>query len=276
MTSVVAAQEASKIPEAAGEPGNQMSRLWITASAAVRQVKSHPSVVLVDIRDPGSVHQVGIPGALNIPPHFIRTKQHLKQSTLILVGEGYGYRLALNTCVALQKAGFNARVLFGGLPAWRAADGPVEGDLTALAQYQYIPPSAFHIDLADGLILPIRSMPADVDKKNDLQGVICLDMKAAPKELAKQLEGVNRKMKTQVYQTPVVIDAVPGGPGVMDAALTEAGIGNVRCLKGGMAAYQQHLGNIKRLGKSRDQRLMVSGNQLPCAEEINKQPTINQ
>lgn len=249
-----------------------LPKIMITAEAALRQVKSNPSTVLVDVRDQESFRKVGIPGALNIPLHFIKAKQRLKKSSLILVGEGYGYRKALTTCMALQGSGFNARVLFGGLPAWRVAGGAVEGDLTVLAQYKYIPPSAFHTDLVDGLILPISLKQADSKKKNDLHDVVYLGVEDAPEKLPKQLKALNSKTRDKMsYQTAVIIDAVDMEAASIETSLNKAGINNLRYLKGGMTAYSRHLNNISRLGKSRDDRLVTAGNKLPCEDEEDTQ-----
>ena len=273
-TGIAGAVDDQKKSESATDLHKELPKIWISAPTALRQVKNH-SATIVDIRDSGALGKVSIPGSLNISLHFIKTKQRLKNSFLILVGEGYGYRLALRACFALQKSRFNAKVLFGGLPAWRASGGPVEGDLTVLSQYKYIAPSAFTTDLADGLVVPISwgGKAEPKESKDMVAGVHHVAVGKNPKAMVKQLKKIAADIKkASGYKTPVIVDMVGRNIEDLEALSGKAGIENIRFLKGGLIAYRQYLSGLAKAGKPREDRLQTTGNCSPCAEKIGKQP----
>lgn len=273
-TDIAIAVDGLKKDERATEIHKALPKIWISAQTALRQVKSHPATILVDIRNPKDFGKVSIPGSLNIPLHFIKTKQRLKNAFLILVGESYGYHLALQTCLDLQKSGFNARVLFGGLQAWRASGGLVEGDLTVLSRYKYIPPRAFNIDLADGLVMPIRMGKKDTNGNIDMiPGLRYVSVGKKPEAIVKQLKKIAADIKQESgYKTPVIVDMAGRNIEDLEALSRKAGIENIRFLKGGLIAYHKYLSGLAQAGKPREDRLQTTGNCSPCAEKIGKQP----
>ncbi|MEN8219815.1 MAG: rhodanese-like domain-containing protein [Pseudomonadota bacterium] len=83
------------------------------------ELYTQKKALLIDIRHNKAFQHQNIPGSLNIPPHFLKTKNFLKNKHLILLNQGHSYRELENLYLALGKAGFNkVSVLEGGLNQW--------------------------------------------------------------------------------------------------------------------------------------------------------------
>ena len=99
----------------------------VTAADAVHLI-NREKAVLIDVSDAAEYAAGHAVGARNIPLASIETSRELpKNKALPLVVVCPTGSRAPRAVVALKKLGFeNARVLAGGLTAWRAANLPVE------------------------------------------------------------------------------------------------------------------------------------------------------
>lgn len=106
--------------------------LFLSAERLLQTITDRQPVVLVDIRSEDDFLRCRIPGSINIPLAFIKTKAFLKKKALVLVSQGYDQRYMKAECRRLKQGGFEAAILLGGIFAWRQAGGKLAGDLTAL------------------------------------------------------------------------------------------------------------------------------------------------
>ncbi len=119
------------------------TNVFTSAEQILQMSGSQQPPVLVDIRPPEAFEKCRIPGSINIPLAFVKTKTFLKKTRLVLVSRGYGQRFIEPECRRLQGLGFEAVILLGGLCAWRQAGGVLAGDLTALNLPPGITPRRF-------------------------------------------------------------------------------------------------------------------------------------
>jgi rhodanese-related sulfurtransferase len=117
--------------------------LLISAESVLSKIKHKQKIVIVDVRNPTEFETVRIPGSINIPLYFIKSKAFLKLKPLILVDTGYPYSQMGKECKSLRNKGFNAAILTGGIPSWHRKGGLLQGDLLALNDYNKISPRIF-------------------------------------------------------------------------------------------------------------------------------------
>ena len=99
---------------------------------------------VVDTRRASAYHKVHARGAQNIPVQFVRSRLHLKEHELLLMGDGTNDSQLLEHCHRLREAGFEqAVVLMGGLSAWRAGGGRLAGNQRDYVAVPEISPRSF-------------------------------------------------------------------------------------------------------------------------------------
>ncbi len=89
--------------------------LYISAEKVAKEQKQYSDLIIVDIRSAREFTDVHIPGSLNIPPHFIKTKSFLADKTIVLADTGNNTKSVEDTCNALLKAELNVFILDGGI-----------------------------------------------------------------------------------------------------------------------------------------------------------------
>ena len=130
--------------------------------AAVLVAKGN--LLVVDVRNAPQFEQYRIPGSLNIPLSFVKTKQFLKRRPFVLVNEGRTSGTLEAACKELRAAGFKqAGVLRGGLAAWRGAKGAVEGDLLAQRELRHMRPGELAAEggYGDWIVLSLANVPSE-------------------------------------------------------------------------------------------------------------------
>jgi hypothetical protein len=82
-----------------------------------------------------------IPGSLNIPLSFIKTKGFLADKSVVLINNGFKRKPLNNEIDRLKLIGFSdVLILAGGMTGWRRADGRVEGNFEAAQQSNLVTP----------------------------------------------------------------------------------------------------------------------------------------
>lgn len=99
--------------------------LLIAAPAAIQAQRSS---LFIDLREADAFARGTVPGAQNFPLFVLKTKDRLKNASLVLVGDGISESEIYEECRKLRKLGFaKAQVLSGGIRAWKQAGGVLEG-----------------------------------------------------------------------------------------------------------------------------------------------------
>lgn len=223
-------------------PGSQrrVAECLIPASRAIA-LAAKGDLLLVDTRHPGDFEQYRLPGALNIPLSFVKTKAFLKQKSFVLVNEGRSSSALETACKELRAAGFkHAAVLRAGLVGWRGAKGAIDGDLLAQRNLTRLRP----VELAeeagydDWVVLSVATTPA-VELKRFLPQAIPLTAKddgllagAAKSALAKHSrKGIEPKV--------LIVDEDGSRAERIEVALQGKLAQPVFVLEGGLAAYRR-------------------------------------
>jgi rhodanese-related sulfurtransferase len=118
----------------------------LVQSGEVRQdIDRNKSMVLVDVRLPAVYQQYRIPGSLNIPLSFVRTKKFLANKSVVLINQGF-QRISLNSEISrLESAGFSdVAILAGGLTGWRRTGGSIDGNREDSRRSNLVSPAEFY------------------------------------------------------------------------------------------------------------------------------------
>lgn len=242
----------------AGKPKKHDHSLLISAQS-VQSLKKGQKVILVDIRSKEEFKNVSIPGAINIPLHFIKSKAFLKSKPLVLVDGGYPDRQTEETCKALRHAGFRVSILSGGLLAWYRQGGPVKGDLLALNRYKNIAPLRFYQEKnrKDQIII-------DVSEKQYAESIKLMpNAKHIPVQVSSQT-AVSQVEKSILKQNinplfPVVIFNQTGERyEPIESIIKKAGLKNVYFLKDGLKGYQKFLKHLALSRQPRESRIKAA------------------
>jgi rhodanese-related sulfurtransferase len=102
------------------------SRAGHADAASVAERLADRSVVVVDVRQPAEWRRGHIGGSLNLPLPHLGTRLHLlpKDTTIVAVCAS-GHRSAVATRT-LQRAGYRAENLRGGIRSWSRAGLPLQ------------------------------------------------------------------------------------------------------------------------------------------------------
>jgi rhodanese-related sulfurtransferase len=107
---------------------------------------SKGKIFLVDVRRPEEFSLFHIPGSMNIPLHFIRSKSFLKSRPLVLIGAEQNYSPMEAECLRLKKLGFSVTIMDGGLYQWKINNGPIIGDLFAQRSLNELTAKDFYLE----------------------------------------------------------------------------------------------------------------------------------
>lgn len=118
-------------------------------------IKRDQPVVLVDVRLSSSYQQYRIPGSINIPLSFIRTKRFLADKFVVLVDEGFQRESLIREIERLKLSGFSrVSILAGGITGWRRTGGDIEGDFVASGRSNMVSPATFFVEQSrSGLVV---------------------------------------------------------------------------------------------------------------------------
>lgn len=139
----------------------------VSAESILSKIKHKQKIVLVDVRSSEEFKKVRIPGSINIPLYFIKSKAFLKLNPLVLVNMGYPNSQMEKECERLRDKSFMAWILIGGIPSWYRNGGRLKGDLLALKEYNKISPRIFfqEKDDSDRVVLDVSKEYTRASKK---------------------------------------------------------------------------------------------------------------
>lgn len=238
--------------QASGTTGQVRQELFTTVEDVKQIIDRKSPVNLIDIRSQDDFAQAHIPGSLNIPIHFIRTKAFLKNNPVVIVSEGYQYAHLEPECKRLAEEGFKVLILLGGLNSWKQSSLPLEGESSMSTAFDRISPEAFHLekDFDHWVILDASKKKA---KKESMPSAVPFD----PDSLfaTSRLKG-SVKDKREGKQGLVLIANDTGTEYQNIARLvSQAELKNVFYLEGGIEAYEQYLKGVALAKEPREKRV---------------------
>lgn len=108
--------------------------LYLQAEDVMQDGGVHEGVMAIDVRDAAAFATARIPGVPRMSPRALRVRRYLATRKLLLVTQGIGHPASENLCRRLRDEGFTSvHLLYGGITAWRAAGGHVEGTAAGAA-----------------------------------------------------------------------------------------------------------------------------------------------
>lgn len=223
---------------ATANPGDQ-SRLFLRASVLVEQQKIAFNVVLIDIRHKKAFDRIKIPGSINIPLHFIKTKPYLKNNKLVLIDKGPAKPGAVSECTRLQKDGYAVLILEGGLYAWVQAGGKTLGDPFAIKHLNEISAADYYASKAANRWIAIDTGNDPRNRLKSLPDAIHVPFLRDHAAFLKQLKS---KVTSKTTYTPVLIFDHDGSEyKAIKKVIQGSGIKAVFFLEGGRKAYKTFL-----------------------------------
>lgn len=244
--------------------------LLVSAESVLSKIKHKQKFVFVDVRNSEEFEKVRIPGSINIPLHFIKSKAFLKLKPLVLVNTGYPYSQMEKECERLRNNGFKAWILIGGIHSWCRKGGQLKGDLLTLNGYNKISPRIFlqGKDYSNQIVLDVSKEHTQASKKlipyathipffNDS---VELDLLvSAPTAESKYNPNFGDFRVSAVNKTDIKYFLIFNENGdhyeKIEKIMQKKGLENTFYLKGGLNAYKRFLQHLTLSRKSRDRRL---------------------
>ena len=226
--------------------------LLVSAESILSKIKQKQKIVIVDVRNPTEFETVRIPGSINIPLYFIKSKAFLKLKPLVLVNTGYPHSQMEKECKSLLNKGFNPSILTGGILSWHHKGGQLKGDLFALNGYNKISPRIFfqEKDYANQMVLDVSKELTETSKQlipyathipffNNLN---LGDLRAAAVNKADINYFLIFNENGDHYEK-------------IEKIMQKKGLENTFYLTGGLNAYERYLQNLVLSRQSRDSRI---------------------
>jgi rhodanese-related sulfurtransferase len=237
--------------------------LLISAKAAVQQTVRTDGRLFVDVRRPEAFDRLHIPGSLNVPLFAVKTKSFLRGRQVVLVSDGFARSALVKDAGSLRRVGIRAAVLSGGLVAWHAAGGKLEGDLFALEESRRVTAAMFEkergrsdllvIDAVDSeqsrALLPETALPE--------KQVIAAGGKAAPGEV---------KPSSLAGKTVLVVTEDGRGAEAIGRKLQASDVAAVFYLEGGFFAFEQYRQQAARMADPGAEQWVRVSECKPCRE----------
>ncbi len=226
----------------------------VTPKVVLYKLKYKKGITLIDIRSPQDFERLRIPGSMNIPLHFIKTKTFLKPTSIVLVHEGFGYSRLISECRRLKALGFTISILDGGLPAWHRKGGWLVGDLLALKDIKDISPQEFLPESRYGNVLLINVSPdRTADSVQILPHAVYLPNLIHSSASQNSLRQMIKARRNRMFQSILVFSSTGEGYAEIKRILGKKRI-NVFYLQGGLFAYQQYLENLALSWQPKEER----------------------
>jgi rhodanese-related sulfurtransferase len=258
---------AAETPSTPARPGARIydPALATTPAAAMFGLKDK-KINLIDVRARARFEQYHIAGALNIPLHAIQSKGYLKSKPIVLVNEGFVVSSLAETCRVLNKAGFKATILAGGLSAWKHKGGKLIGDPFAQNQMRQVTPLLFDREKASGSLLVIEaSGPAGSPSRRLAPNARYLSLPENPKEIRK-LKMTIKTAASDPFARLVIFTLTGKENDRIQRRLARAGIHEAFFMEGGLQAYEKHLQYIQMARRPAAERKATTGGCKRCVQ----------
>lgn len=241
----------------------QASELVVSAQSLIPRVKNGEKITLIDVRNASEYKALHIPGALNIPLHFIKTKPFLKSSLVVLVDQGLSFHRLSLACRELRKKGFDVRILDGGMNAWSSRKGSMVGEPVRQMDYCRISPADFFLEKDDA-----NHIVCDVSTKRSPASVqlmpyaVHLPLAGSPDRRVAELEKFRSAHARNGEATLILVDEKGDEYPNVRSIFNRAGYKNVFYLTGGANAYKKYIEGLARSWLPRNERMVTYA---PCS-----------
>ncbi len=237
------------------------SGLFVSPQHAADRFGDDPEMLFVDIRSQSDFESIRIPGSINIPLHFIKARDHLKQRTIVLVDRGFSTSHMVRACRHLNQMDFEARILSGGLNAWTQNELPVAGNPFEARALSMVSPADVYPETSTGRFLPVDvsgSFRAKPESDDLFEDILLLD--------ATEADFANHIARYRIdHPRRAILFFNQDGSGyeTIRRQVQSAGIRNAFFLEGGLDALNRHVSNQRRAGGKKSRRT-ISVNRISC------------
>jgi rhodanese-related sulfurtransferase len=247
---------------ASSRRGAPHAALLVEVRSVLGRLEKGDPLVLVDVRSPEAFERVRIPGSLNIPLQFIRTKPFLKTTPVVLVNQGFGLQALAEECERLQSAGYSVSILSGGLCAWHRAGGPLEGDLGTAAEFSRVTPQDAYLekDAPFRLVVDVSGVRSQTSRE-EFPDAVHVPLEGDPADVLERLQAALGQLPDARVKAPLILSESGLEYDRMEQVLGQAGFESVFFLAGGIAAYRRYLADLARLWPPRESRVRTL---TPC------------
>jgi len=232
---------------------------YISVEKCRKLLKDLKKALLVDVRAKEQFESFRIPGSINIPLHFIKTRSFLKGRPVVLVNEGYRSGHLEARAAELKQEGFQLLILSGGLPAWNRSGGEITGNLFEAKQVNRISPQDCFLELKSNnhLVIDASADPApeSLSLIPGLLQVVSSDQKGGSSELVKAILTRNSVAPFSILMT----NKDGQGYEKIEKALLAEGISNVFFLEGGLDGYSRFIQDVAMMRRSHVKQVSGGG-----------------
>ena len=206
---------------------------------------------LIDVRSSADFAGCRIRSSLNMPLFTIKTKQFLRDRSIVLVNEGYNYQILEQAVEELKENGFKQpKILAGGLVNWRDTGGKLEGDFFAGAALNEIPSDKFFRDAAytDWYIFYLTAGQEQGKQMDFSPRVTVLSKDNVVKSVSLLQAYLEEQRLDSIFPYLLIImDGSKEELRKLKRAVRNAGLSNVYYLVDGLQGYQQFLATREKM-----------------------------
>lgn len=274
------AQGSQPIRPNADSPGKYDVALMISATTIMQKLKQKKRIFLVDIRHEAEFNKFKIPGSINIPLAFIKTKPFLKQKPIVIVHKGFGYEEMIKETRTLKENGFDIKILEGGLLAWKHKGGDIVGDPFSQKEINRMPASAFFMekDHEEWVIINACSKPSET-VNTIIPKAVHLPMPQYDEKAGQGVQPVFSDknvleqnlavLKNNPMMSVIIFNETGNDYDQLEYNINKAFEHKVFFLEGGIEAYQRFLNFQTLANKPKSERIKETGHCEPCKKKDN-------
>jgi rhodanese-related sulfurtransferase len=215
----------------------------ISVETVLRKLNEKEEIALIDVRNREEFEKFRIPGSINIPLFAIKTKTFLKHKPLVLINEGYHYSPLERECKRLSDSEFTAaRVLNGGLNAWREKGAPIDGDVFAQKELNKMPAQVFFEEKNDENWVVIDvSKPKNPEARYLIPQAMSIPFADDTGDFVSSIKRVIEKHEKNSFLSFLILNENGEQYEKIEKLIEKAGLRNVFYLKEGLMGYKGFL-----------------------------------